>query len=337
MKRIRHLILGLCMMTLQHHLVEGQQQVSITEARKAAVQTLNLRQNRNSYSEAKVKKVNTLKNRAENTLMYEVIFDDDQGVLLSGSKACLPVLGYYECEDGGSVFDEDAPCGLKTMLYEYEMQIESCFQNDTVRLYYHNEWQDLQQETNSFQKSAQTVTKAAGSPPTQIIVEPLLKSRWGQSSPNKRDTSNPGDCDAYNYYAPKGDCSNCRIKKLAGCGPVAMAQIMYFWKYPVYSIFTGAMNYDWCNMADSLDTSSPNYINERNAIAHLIKDCGDALGLANNDYGCNVTNVNPQKTEDAFKNLEYNDNADFQRRIWYSTSTWIGRIKGQLDQGRPVL
>ena len=75
--------------------IAAQQQVSIEEAQRAAVQTLNLQQRSEvTYNEAMVKKVNELKNRSNQTLMYEVMFDG-QGVLLSGSKACLPVLGYF--------------------------------------------------------------------------------------------------------------------------------------------------------------------------------------------------------------------------------------------------
>jgi hypothetical protein len=49
-----------------------------------------------------VKKVNIRKGDMEKTLMYEVVFDDSQGVLLSGSKACLPVLGYFTGADNKS-------------------------------------------------------------------------------------------------------------------------------------------------------------------------------------------------------------------------------------------
>ena len=305
---VKFLVLGLFMLVGTNCFIMAQQQVSISEARIVATQTLNVRYpERVAYTEANLKKVNEWKNRMENTLMYEVIFDDAQGILLSGSKACIPVLGYFKCEDGKSIFDNDVPDGLKFLLEEYEEQIELCFQNDTIRLYYQNEWQELQNINN--------VTRAT---PTNIYVEPLLTSRWGQG------------CNDYNYYS-SGNCSG-GCKYLAGCVAVAMAQIMYYWKYPVYNPLR-INQWDWCNMVDALNASSSNYINERNAIARLIKDCGDAVDM---DYGCSSSGANSTDVEAAFESFGYHENADFQRKFWHSNSTWKSRIKSNLDQGRPV-
>jgi hypothetical protein len=302
---IKFLVLGLAMIVGTNSFIMAQQQVPISEARTVATQALNVRyRERVAYTEVNLKKVNERKNRAENTLMYEVIFDDGQGILLSGSKACIPILGYFKSEDGKSIFDNDIPDGLKFLLEEYEEQIELCFQNDTIRLYYQNEWQELQ-----------SVTRAT---PTIIYVGPLLTSRWGQG------------CNDYNYYS-SGSCSG-GCKYLAGCVAVAMAQIMYYWKYPVYNPLR-INQWDWCNMVDALNTSSSNYINERNAIARLIKDCGDAVEM---DYGCSSSGANSTKAEDVFEGFGYHENADFQRKFWHSNSTWKSRMKSDLNQGRPV-
>ena len=48
------------------------------------------------------------------------------------------------------------------------------------------------------------------------VVEPLTKSIWGQSNPFNRQCPQVSD-----GYPP------------IGCGPLAMAQIIYYWKYPV--------------------------------------------------------------------------------------------------------
>ena len=342
MKTLKTLFFTCCML-LSFNTV-AQQQVSIEEARSAAAQTINLRQSRDvTYSEARVKKVNTLKNRAEYTLMYEVIFDDGQGVLLSGSKACLPILGYYDVPNRErSIFDDDdVPDGLKFLLGEYEEQITQCFQNDTIRLYYQNEWQTLQQESSSIKKNAQAIIRASGTPPSQIIVAPLLTNQWGQDEPNAGSTSTSEQCNAYNYYTPIKDCETCRTKSKAGCVAVAMAQIMYYWKYPAYNVLQN-MNvnymgghYDWCNMVDALNTNLPNYINERNAIAYLIGNCGDAVNMS---YGCSGSSATTSKARHALvNNFAYNSNADYQLRMGHSDATWKKRIKDNLDMGRPVL
>ena len=329
MKTIKTLFVTCCLL-LSFNTI-ARQQVSMEEARTVAAQTLNLRKSKGvAYDEKRVKKANTLKNKMGKTLMYEVIFDDGQGVLLSGSKACLPVLGYFTCEEGQSIFDDDMPDGLKFMLGEYKEQIERCFQNDTVRLYYQSKWQALQQEASV----SKTVTTKATTPNGSIVVAPLLTSHWAQAKPNKGDQLNPEQCNAYNYYASVGNCDNCRTKRLAGCVAVAMAQIIYYWRYPVYTPFQGVV-YDWCNMADLLNTNSSNYINERNAVARLIRDCGDAVDM---DFGCSASGANTKDAQSAFVGrFGYSSDADFQRRIWHGDAVWKGRIKHNLNQGWPVL
>lgn len=101
----------------------AQQQVTLEEAKNAARQFASITLNkRTAGREPVVENVYSLK-RESHTLMYEVIFDDRQGVLLSGSKACLPVLGYYDVPARGrSIFDDDVSCCLKFMLGEYEIQ-----------------------------------------------------------------------------------------------------------------------------------------------------------------------------------------------------------------------
>ena len=51
MKTVKYLMTGILMLVVQHNMVMAQQQVSINEARKAAVQSLNLRQNNLSIGE----------------------------------------------------------------------------------------------------------------------------------------------------------------------------------------------------------------------------------------------------------------------------------------------
>ena len=133
----------------------AQQQVPIGEAQKAAEQFISKRK---ANKEPVVENVYSLK-RENHTLMYEVVFNDGQGVLLSGSKACQPVLGFYNVPaKGRSIFDDDnddVPDGLKFMLGEYEAQITLCFKNDTITLYHQSDWQNIQ-ETGALKQADKT-------------------------------------------------------------------------------------------------------------------------------------------------------------------------------------
>jgi|GEM_PF-2380730 len=322
MKKVRFLV-TLCILLIAGA-ANAQQQVSINEAKRAAVQSLNLRQNNGfTRDETNIKKVNTRQNEVKQTLMYEVIFDEKQGVLLSGSKACLPVLGFFTVSDENrSVFDDDAPCGLKSMLWEYEEQIALCFKNDTIQLYEEEAWQRLQ---------SNVVTRA--SPGAVDIVSPLITSKWNQTD------SNDGECDAYNYYVPNsnGKCScssDGGVKCPAGCVAVAMAQIMNFWKYPVYHPLI-IEQFDWCNMPDELRTASPNYIKERNAIARLIRDCGAKVNMKYCDGDCG-SSASSSDARDALVDFGYSSNAVYFHRTYAPGDSWKLLIKDNLNAWLPV-
>jgi hypothetical protein len=144
--------------------IYSQQQVSREEIKNVAIHTL--------YDKAKILKISTTvdiqsigeyRNEKRNVLMYEVVFSNKAAILLSGSKACLPVLGYYIKEDKESIFDTtniDMPCGLKDMIRGYAQQIEWCFSQDTLELYHFSQWQELQQ--NPMEKSLKSAIPIVG-------------------------------------------------------------------------------------------------------------------------------------------------------------------------------
>ena len=77
--------------------VTAQQQVTEYEVRVAAIQAMNKqtttmqRQTQSiQITESDIKRVNSVKDNAAHTLLYEVVFENGQAVILSGSKACLP-------------------------------------------------------------------------------------------------------------------------------------------------------------------------------------------------------------------------------------------------------
>lgn len=218
------------LLVLLYETGKSQQQVSLIEAKTAAINTM--RYNRQMYSEHDISTVNTYESRG-NILIYEVKFNDNHSVLLSGSKACLPVLGYNFSDDDETILDkfDKVPPGLQSMIEEYIEQIEICFATDTITLWHETDWNELMK----FNKNKVGVVE---------VVSPLIKTEWGQ------DISNDAlDCNAYNYFVTethkKCDCDDKSCP--TGCTAVAMAQIMNYWKYPVYQPFYGSRQFDWCN------------------------------------------------------------------------------------------
>lgn len=296
------------------------QQVTKQEAINAAINTMRYN-GMSNISKSNIANVYTKQN-GDTTLLYEVIFKSGEMVLLSGNKTCLPILGYNIPEKKVytlSILDnyDDIPDGLKDMLEEYIDQILYCFRNSISRGYL-NEWNELQ----SFQAN-----RAIRS----IIVEPLLTSMWGQGISN--DNS---DCYSYNYYVTETNniCTcNVQYKCPTGCVAVAMSQIMNYWKYPVWRS-DKTYQYDWCNMPDSLLTYRSNYIQERNAIARLMKDCGESVNMiycinnecASGAYSSNVPN--------ALKDFGYN-NANLKQKFWHQIN-WTTLLQSDLDNGWPI-
>ena len=343
MKKIK--FLTVLSILLINGIAGAQQQVSINEAKNAAINTLyNKVEVLSRPFRTEIDTVHIFSNNRSDVLMYEVVFQNRATILLSGSKACLPILGYYIKPeyDNSAIFDTantNVSCCLHAFLHDYLQEIEWCFeQNDNVRLLYLNQWEELQQSYLS-----------KDSPPTNIIVNPLLKTKWGQDHPNNLYMG----CNTYNYYvtATHNSCDCSAEKCPVGCVAVAMGQIMRYWNYPVY-LPNQSYQYDWCNMPEGLNTwlspehpsnpfpywiENPNYETERNAIARLLKDCADRAHMTycrKNKCASGAYDTDARKA--LVNDFGYHKNADLQRKNWYSNATWIQRIKDNLNQSRPV-
>jgi hypothetical protein len=325
---MKKVLLSIIILIILGNNIFAQQQVSRMEAVNAAIHTYHSKSSAlKLLGDAKVKTIYNSHNMRGDTLMYEIVFQNNVGVLLSGSKACLPVLAYYTKPeyDNGSIFDtnnKNVPCCFRNLLREYTHEIDSCFLKKTKDLHYVTKWQELQ-DTEQKRISKSGID----------IVKPLLKTEWNQ------DYSNDYYCDAYNYYVTETHKKcNCSSKYCpVGCVAVAMAQIMKHWNYPVYIPFK-AEQYDWCNMPNELNYSgNSNYEKERHAIAYLMKDCGDAANTNYCNGGCSSSSIVYKARQALVNKLGYSSDADHQWKSSYSIKKWKQRIKNNLDDGMPVL
>jgi hypothetical protein len=297
------------------------QQVSRQEAVNAAVNTMKYN-GRTNLAISSISSVSS-KNNGDMVLIYEVIFQSGEMVLLSGNKACIPVLGYSlpsAASAPQSILGNyaDIPDGLRDLLSEYEEQILYCFRNNLTSSHY-EEWQDLQHF-----ESGRTVTID--------IVSPLLTTKWGQSFSNDWGY----DCNAYNYYVTEtlNSCS-CEQKTCpTGCVATAMAQIMKYWNFPVW-LPNRAEQFDWCNMPDELIyLNNDNYVKERNAIARLMKDCGTVVNMDYCQSNRCESGAYSTSVPSAFLSFLYSNDIEYKERT--NTNNWISRLKTDLDARRPI-
>ena len=247
-------------------------------------------------------------------ILYEVCFKNGCSTLISGVKSVKPILGYNINGDNIAFLQSNKINGLSFFVEKFASCVEKSInlKNNTIL----DEWNVLLYDTLSHSRN-------------RNIYGPLITSLW------KQNYSNDMQRNAYNYYVPIicDSLNNCS----AGCVAVAMAQIMKYWNYPVYML-NKPEQYDWCNMPDKLlyqNGTNSNYEIERNSIARLITDCGQAAGITYCINDCESF-AWPTNAKNALVNtFGYHSNANLIRRIWH-LQTWKDTIKSNIIAGRPV-
>lgn len=179
-------------------------------------------------------------------------------------------------------------------------------------------------------------------------VGPLLTSSWNQTPP-------------YNLFCPSGggSCSGYYDGRCAaGCGPVAMAQIMRYWAWPPRSpcdpSWTEDGHFRWADMPDrlpyltksDLTSSDPRTVSQVHAVAALCRDVGELCGALYCWDGCGTATILDTNwlfdifvTEmtDILVDLSYNEDIEVKDREDDTAERWFQRIQNQVNQNRPVL
>lgn len=286
------------------------QQIKETDAVNTALSIFNT--DRGTMPTA-IKSVAVKSSSRGDTLVYEVSTYDSVSVFVSGNRKCKPILGM--CENYGTPLLEDfdnLPDGLRYLIGTYCEQIEIAFESDNETIGDHPEWDELARGDR---------------PDVDTIVNKLLTTQWGQSYSN--DNLDP--C-AYNYYMPTGVCTQ-GLHCAAGCVAVAMGQILQYWHRPAF--MADIPQFDWCNITDVLYTTSPNYINERDAISSLLYLCGTSVYMVYcHDGSCETSSAYSVHVVNAFCNtFEFSDEALRVYRNPIPDTTWLSMMKSNLDNG----
>ena len=204
---------------------------------------------------------------------------------------------------------------------------------------YKEEIEFLQIHPELVVKPAVQSTKATG-------VAPLIKSTWGQEEP-------------YDWQCPVYQGEYCVV----GCVATAMAQVMYYWKYPTScDAISSYYCYDIGQTIPALPATSfnyslmlPSYCHWDWDLSELIQDtytdaqaqevaklgryCGQAVDMGYSPEGSGAYTWSQLS---AMKDFGFSSDArDVERSSWwgtsYSTAEWESMIKEELDLGRPIL
>ena len=295
----------------------SQQQVSVADA--TAVAKNMIQNSKMGYNDGlcQIDTIDTYCSK-NHILIYDVLFTSGIRVLVSGNKAAEPVLGVYTTK-GGSILNrtDENVLGIKSIVNEYAEQISSCFDSSSFSDDYSEKWERLLNANYS----------------SSYVVEPLIRSKWTQDYSNDFLA-----CNAYNYFSPHSGgycgCDPDVDNYPVGCVAVAMGQIMYYWKHPIW-LPNQVNQFDWCNMSDSLIVSDVLYEKKRNAVAFLLKSCADSLHMTY--YECNsVSNIN-KVPEVMSRCFAYKDNVRYRRKIGHSNADWKRMVKENLDAERPII
>lgn len=160
------------------------------------------------------------------------------------------------------------------------------------------------------------------------VVEPMLQSYYHQSAP-------------YNNSCPENT--------VAGCGPIAIAQILRYYGLPAHGYgnvdYLSGKNkhhikmdlsrvaFDWDNIL--LDYSGSYSETEAEAVADMVFACGAAVYA---QYGTATSLSNHVKTlYGLHHHLHISAECRYLHRKFYSTAEWIEMIDAQLRNGRPIL
>lgn len=158
-------------------------------------------------------------------------------------------------------------------------------------------------------------------------VEPLLTSQWAQGC-------------YYNESCPVDTLGPCQ-HVYAGCVAIAMAQIMYFHKWPLtgygstsyscspygtLSANFGTTSYQWNAMVDHLNGSNT-------AIAQLISHCGISVKM---QYSPNGSGASLMDALNAFHQNFLYPTGTPANRSQCTDEEWGDLIKNNLDKGLPV-
>ena len=243
-------------------------------------------------------------------------------VIISGDDRTQPVLAYAE---QGSLEEGQMPDNMKWWLDNLARQIEAL---------------------GSSLKPAEVTSTRSG----MTAIAPLIQTEWDQGAP-------------YNYMCPDGnyldkgddgyDATNLCV---TGCVATAMAQVLYYWKWPnqcaaIDSYGLGYYDSNWNFVETNRVKGVPatqfkwekmktkygyNETGEAaDAVAELMRYCGQSVHMGY-DVGGSGANLSPSDLASVFN---YSPNIRLLTRDYYTTAQWEALVYEELsaEHPRPVL
>lgn len=255
---------------------------------------------------------------------YAFTFGEHGFVLVSANNQAAPILAYSTTS---ALHMETLPDATRDLLDSYQSRIVELGRMPLqVRTEAAAQWERLASD------QPMPVQKAARS------VGPLIQTTWNQSP-------------YYNMYCPYD--YDLYATAVTGCVATAMAQIIRYWEWPKNGYGTCAYthqkygylktdystaNYNFNNMPNALEQNSS--FTEKDAVARLMSDCGIGVAMGYSPSGSGSWVLQQAGGEYS---------AEYVLRKYYGyvlsegsyryliPSTWIQKVRADLENGRPLL
>ena len=251
-------------------------------------------------------------NTGINNDFYVFNYPDNGGYVIvsADSRTVSPVLAY---SDQGSFDPESIPDNAAYILQTYQKQIESIRNSDAL-----------------------TVPPAVAPQSPNVVVAPLIKTKWNQENP---------------YYGMCPIDPQTGLRSCAGCVATSLAQILNYWKWPErgHGLHHNTIDttlcvnfdesvYDWEHTLTEYKPDSESSLIK--GIQKIMYDCGIAVNM---QYSSNGSSAYTSAISTAlYSYFDYKTTARLIYRDDLSDqenpdSVWISLIKKELDASRPVM
>ena len=295
--------------------------VDVESARKVASIFVKSRNQLRSANPTELTLVHTaqketgLRNAGTNYYYVFNVENDNGFIIISGNDMAKPVLGYTTT---GKYDPNNVAPGFAYWMNTLQRDIDNAITNNTLPS------ETIQQSWNAYLNGDAPQLRA-----TQAVT-PLTTTKWGVGSP-------------FNLLIPNNYDT--------GCVATTMAQLMYYYKYPLkgrgiipaYQAESSGLDipeinldesapYDWNKMVD--DYLAVTDDDAKNAVATLMYHCGASVQMDYNQSGSGAYKMVFRNALISF--FGYDKSMQAKNRSYYSDQEWENMLRNELNQHRPI-
>lgn len=278
-----------------------------------------------------VKKVTEYLTKADGgkPVFHIIEFQKGGWTVVSADRRANPIMAYSE---EGSFSSEDATGGVNVWMKIASASVQNArAKKGTIDPGVARQWQLYEKSTDGTGKDPGAGTNVQQPPcnPNSVncpasynlSVGPIISGpSWGQAY---------GFADASPDRSATGfDCAHCANKALTGCGPLAIAKVMFYYNHQLNNDKPSGYNFT----TDYIYSSCGQLNGGEAEIARLIRYAGDNSSTNYNEPQCNTATIDVTSTTIPFSRAGYSNDGNVVD--FYNNQS---AIYAELSAGRPII